>query len=408
MSSRTNWMGGHQLTLHEGARALIPAMVQAIDQARSSVHLETYIFHFEGVAQSLLEALLCAARRGVQVRVVVDGVGTPSCPAPWRDRLEQSGVQWQVYMPLGAWGLLIPSRWRRLHRKLCVVDGEVAFCGGINVLDDWLDPRHGVLSHPRLDFAVQVHGPLVRSVQDMLLQLWWRMQLMADVRGRRLPQALQSLRSGAHAEWNAAHAARSPLRGGVRATILWRDNVRHRANIERAYLKAIGEARHEIILANAYFLPGKRLRQSLILAARRGVRVRVLLQGRYEYFMQYHATRRVYRVLLAAGVDIHEYTTSFLHAKVAVVDAGHERSWATVGSSNLDPLSLLLAREANVLVQDAKFALQLQARLQAVMDHDSQPVMQNGLLHLPWTQRLRDALAYGLMRLALFLSGNRY
>ena len=408
MSRRTPWMGGHQLMLLEGARSLIPAMVQAIDQAHSSVHLETYIFHFEGVAQSLLDALVRAAQRGVSVRVVVDGVGTPSCPAEWRERLAQAGVQWRVYMPLGPWGLLIPSRWRRLHRKLCVVDGDVAFCGGINVLDDWLDPHHGPLSNPRLDFAVEVSGPLVRTVQDMLLQLWWRMQLVADMRGRNLPQALESLRSGAHAQWQAVRTVGEPVPEGVRAAVMWRDNVRHRASIERAYLKAIGEARQEIVLANAYFLPGRRLRQALVMAARRGVRVRVLLQGRYEYFMQYHATRPVYRFLLEAGVEIHEYKSSFLHAKVAVVDAGSERSWATVGSSNLDPLSLLLAREANVLVQDAQFSLQLSARLQAAIAHESQPVMMQGLMLLSWTQRLRDALAYGLMRLALFLSGNRY
>ena len=408
MSSRASWMDGHQLTLHEGARALIPAMVQAMDQARSSVHLETYIFDFEGIAQSLLEALVRTAQRGVTVRVVVDGVGTPNCPSPWRERLELSGVQWRVYMPLGPWGLLIPSRWRRLHRKLCVVDGKVAFCGGINVLDDWLDPRHGALSNPRLDFAVQVRGPLVGAVQDMMLQLWWRMQLVADVRERNLPQALQSLRSGAKAQWDAVRTHGAFQAEGVRAAVLWRDNVRHRASIERAYLKAIGAARYDIVLANAYFLPGRRLRQALTLAARRGVRVRVLLQGRYEYFMQYHATRPVYRELLAAGVEIYEYKTSFLHAKVAVVDPGHQRSWVTVGSSNLDPLSLLLAREANVLVQDAQFAQQLHMRLQAAMTHDSEPVLQQGLMRLPWTQRLRDALAYGLMRLALFLSGNRY
>ena len=408
MSSRTPWMAGHRLTLHEGARALIPAMVQAIDQARHSVHLETYIFHFEGIAQSLLDALVRAAQRGLAVRVVVDGVGTPVCPTPWREQLAQAGVQWRVYMPLGTWGLFIPSRWRRLHRKLCVMDGEVAFCGGINVLDDWLDPRHGALPNPRLDFAIQVQGPLVRSMQDMLLQLWWRMQLAVDVRGRKLPQALESLRAGAQAEWTAMRTPEPLVSGGMRATVLWRDNIRHRADIERAYRKAIGEARYEIVLANAYFLPGRRLRQALIMAAQRGVQVRVLLQGRYEYFMQYHAARPVYRQLLAAGVQIHEYKASFLHAKVAVIDAGHERSWATVGSSNLDPLSLLLAREANVLVQDAGFAQQLHDRLMAAIAHDSQAVQEQGLMRLPWTQRWLDRLAYGLMRLALFVSGNRY
>jgi cardiolipin synthase len=184
--------------------------------------------------------------------------------------------------------------------------------------------------------------------------------------------------------------------------------VLHRAQIERAYLRAIGTARHEIVIANAYFLPGRRLRQALIHAAQRGVRVRLLLQGRYEYFMQYHATRPVYGVLLAAGVEIYEYEASFLHAKVAVVDPNNDRPWATVGSSNLDPLSLLLAREANVVVADKAFARQLHQRLTCAMDEQSRPVVAEAYTQRPWPQRLRDRVAFGLMRLALFLSGNRY
>jgi cardiolipin synthase len=134
----------------------------------------------------------------------------------------------------------------------------------------------------------------------------------------------------------------------------------------------------------------------------------LLLQGRYEYFMQYHAARPVYGALLSAGVEIHEYTASFLHAKVAVVDADHDKPWATVGSSNLDPLSLLLAREANVVVADTAFAQQLHRRLNEVMAQQSQPVVASQDGQRPWHQRLRDWVAFGLMRLALFLSGKRY
>jgi cardiolipin synthase len=189
--------------------------------------------------------------------------------------------------------------------------------------------------------------------------------------------------------------------------LLLRDNVLHRNQIERAYLKAIGLARHEVLIANAYFLPGRRLRQALVHAARRGVRVRLLVQGRYEYFMQYHAARPVYGILLAAGVEIYQYDASFLHAKVAVVDAHHERPWATVGSSNLDPLSLLLAREANVVVADRVFAQGLHLRLSEVIATQSTPVAES-FKRLFWHQRWRDRVAFGLMRLALFITGHRY
>jgi cardiolipin synthase len=194
----------------------------------------------------------------------------------------------------------------------------------------------------------------------------------------------------------------------AKAGLLLRDNLLHRSLIEKAYRNAIGLARHEIVIANAYFLPGRKLRQALIHAAGRGVRVRLLLQGRYEYFMQFHAVRPVYGELLAAGIEIHEYTESFLHAKVAVIDAHHERPWATVGSSNLDPLSLLLAREANVVVADGAFAQQLHARLTRAIEQESQAVEARRFADRPLLQRVLDIMAYGLMRLMLFLTGKRY
>jgi cardiolipin synthase len=399
---------GHQIRLIEGGQDYFGALVAALNQARSHVLLETYIFDLHGEAVRVAEALERAALRGVRVWLVVDGVGTPQLPEVWRTRFAHAGVDWRIYAPLGTMGLLIPSRWRRLHRKLCVVDGHTAFCGGINILDDWYDPHHGSLARPRLDFAVSAQGELVGHIQDSMSQLWWRLQGAKHARERKLPQALHSFKSaGLPLPWKQP----LPLPDGSpppsRAALLLRDNVLHRSQIERAYLKAIGLARHEVLIANAYFLPGRRLRQALVHAARRGVRVRLLLQGRYEYFMQYHAARPVYGTLLAAGVEIYEYDASFLHAKVAVVDPDNERPWATVGSSNLDPLSLLMAREANVAVADRLFAQQLHQRLSEVIASQSTPVSAAfGQRH--WHQRLRDRLAFGLMRMALFLTGHRY
>jgi cardiolipin synthase A/B len=399
---------GHQIRLIEGGQDYFERLVSALDQARSHVLLETYIFDVHGEAVRVAEALERAALRGVRVWLVVDGVGTPELPELWRTRFTHAGVDWRIYAPLGTLGLLIPSRWRRLHRKLCVVDGHTAFCGGINILDDWYDPHHGSLAQPRLDFAVSAQGELVGHIQDSMTQLWWRLQGAQHARERKLPQALHSFKTaGLPLPWKQP----LPLPDGSpppsRAALLLRDNVLHRSQIERAYLKAIGLARHEVLIANAYFLPGRRLRQALVHAARRGVRVRLLLQGRYEYFMQYHAARPVYVTLLAAGVEIYEYDASFLHAKVAVVDPGNERPWATVGSSNLDPLSLLLAREANVVVADRLFAQQLYQRLSQVIASQSTPVSTT-FAQRRWHQRLRDRLAFGLMRLALFLTGHRY
>jgi cardiolipin synthase len=189
-----------------------------------------------------------------------------------------------------------------------------------------------------------------------------------------------------------------------RAGLLLRDNLRHRATIERAYRRAIGHAREEVIIANAYFVPGRRMRRALVSAAARGVKVRLLLQGRYEYFMQYYAARPIYGALLRAGVEIHEYAPSFLHAKVAVVDG----RWATVGSSNLDPLSLLLAREANVAVEDAAFCAELRGHLVQAMAQAGRAMNPAEYGHRPWRQRLMEHVALAVMRLALAVQGKKY
>jgi len=400
---------GHQIKLLQGGADFFPELIRALDAARSHIQLETYIFDFHGDGAYVAAALERAGRRGVRVWVVVDGVGTPKLKEEWRARFDSAGVEWRVYSPLGTLGLLIPSRWRRLHRKLCVVDGHVAFCGGINILDDLYDPQHGTLKSPRLDFAVCATGALVQQVQEATTQLWWRMQAVRHVRQQNFPEAFSSFRAaGLHMPWlhDTRHAHGDTL--VAKAGLLLRDNLLHRGQIEKAYRRAIGLARHDIVIANAYFLPGRKLRQALVHAALRGVRVRLLLQGRYEYFMQYHAARPVYRQMLEAGVEIYEYAESFLHAKVAVIDAQHDRPWATVGSSNLDPFSLLLAREANVVVADPFFAKRLREGLEEAMSTKSHRIMPQSLLERSQFQRAMDWIAFGLMRLAIWLTGNRY
>ncbi|HZY15843.1 MAG TPA: phospholipase D-like domain-containing protein, partial [Ramlibacter sp.] len=187
--------GGHHLQLLEGSRELFPALVVAIDAALAEVRLETYIFDFSSDSMEVAYALERAARRGVNVQVVVDGVGSSDVPAPLRHRLEFAGVQWQVYSPPGPFGLLWPGQWRRLHHKLCVVDAKVGFCGGINILDDFHDPNHGVLAAPRLDFAVQVTGPLVAAMHAAMERQWRRVVAVDRLRHARLRGSITSLRA---------------------------------------------------------------------------------------------------------------------------------------------------------------------------------------------------------------------
>ena len=409
---------GHALQLLRGAQQYFPALIRDIDQARREVRIETYIFDFTLGAGEVAQALVRAAQRAVSVFVLVDAVGSGTMPPAWRDSFKRSGVKFELFSPVGHLDIVDIRAWRRLHRKLCLIDGHVAYCGGINLLDDFHDPNHGALTEPRWDFCVRVTGPLTHDVHRALLQLWGRVSAVREAREHDISAAWHALRDSRFAlmEEEAPGLEPEPQFGTgdepstgkpgalARAALLLRDNVRNRTSIERAYRKAIGEARREVIIANAYFVPGARMRKALREAARRGVRVVLLLQGRYEYFMQYHPARAVYGMLLKEGVEIHEYAPSFLHAKVAVVDG----RWATVGSSNLDPLSILLAREANLVVEDEAFASQLRAEIMDAVQKGGVIVDPEIYARRPWRQRMLDLLAYGLMRLMLLLARRKY
>lgn len=377
------FLAGNQIELLQSGVEYFPALLQAIQGAQREILLETYIFESDATGQAVADALCAAALRGVCVRLMVDGFGAQGFVQSGLAEMAADGVEVLVFRreirPLA----LRRHRLRRLHRKLAVVDGRTAFVGGINIIDDVDMPGQ---SSPRFDFAVRVRGPLVAEVHESMARLW-RLVLWAGLR-RRL-QRLRWVRPG-HGQV-----------GEMRAAFLVRDNLRHRRAIENAYLEAIHAAQHEVLIANAYFFPGRAFRHALVSAAARGVKVTLLLQGRVEYWLLYHACRVLYPHLMAAGVAIVEYRKSFLHAKVAVVDG----DWATVGSSNIDPFSLLLAREANVVVRDPGFAAQLrQALRQAMADGGTE------LTPLEWRrqglwQRSLSWLAYGLLRMLLGLAG---
>ncbi len=405
----------HALHLLKGGAAYFPALIAAIDAARDEVLFETYIFDFTRSVVPVAEAFEAAARRGVAVRIVVDGIGTGEIPPEWQARWKAAGVHWRVYNPVGRWRMVIPKGWRRLHRKLCVVDGRVGFCGGVNLLDDHFDPNHGALDAPRFDFAVRVTGPLVEDMHDTATRLWKRLQVSREAGRHDLAGAVEAVVEAVEAGTDLADEAvkadvspppvESPGKGALAALVL-RDNVRFRRSIEGNYRIAIALAKREILIANAYFIPGLKLQRALVRAARRGVKVTLLLQGRYEYFLQYHASRAVYGALLAAGIEIIEHDASFLHAKVAVMDSD-DGSVATVGSSNLDPLSLLLAREANVFIRDDAFAAELRGHLLEAIEQGRR-VAAEAHAQWPLVARSRHWIAYAAVRAALFLTGTRY
>lgn len=364
-----DFVGGNSVHLLHGGDELFPAMHRAIGSARSQVWLASYIFNDDEAGREMSEVLRAAAQRGVAVQVVVDGFGCMATLPRLRAWLATPGLSLEVFRPLDRWSAwLQPGQLRRLHQKLCVVDDEVAFVGGINIIDDRNDLRHGRTDVPRLDFAVELRGPVVVPVQRMARALCvrarlgheWRDEVRTLARGKRpLASTLRLLR-----EWRGPRPAdASPLQGEallpVRVAFVVRDNLRQRRAIERSYIEALRGACESVDIACTYFYPGRGFRRALLNAAGRGVRVRLLLQGKVDYRLAGLAARVLYEELLSKGVRIFEYTPAFLHAKVAVVDD----SWATVGSSNIDPLSLLVNLEANAVVLDIDFARLLRRRI---------------------------------------------
>ena len=388
--SGSHQVAGNQLTLLQNGTAFFPQLCADIDAAQHSVNLETYIFAADETGRLIAAALKRAAARGVVVRLLLDGFGSAELPQLWVDDLRAAGIEMQWFRREISPFTFRRSRKRRLlrlHRKLAVIDGEVAFVGGINILNDI--PENSDFTMPRLDYAVRVQGAVAGEIHATMRHLWG---VVSWASFRRRGKEIERFVWG-----RAKHAATPDI------VFLLRDNLRHRRDIERAYLTAIAGAQREIIIANAYFLPGRAFRRALIYAARRGIRIMLLLQGKVEYRLQHYATRALYDQLLAAGIEIYEYQPSYLHTKVAVVDG----QWVTVGSSNIDPFSLLLAREANLAILDSGFAGELRANLLASISGDAVRIGEEHGRKRNFLSRMIARLSYGVVRLLIGLSGYR-
>lgn len=377
---------GNEIILVENGESYFPQLEAAIDAARGEVHLETYLFEDDRTGWRIADALARAARRGVVVKVLVDGFGG----RPFVDRimpvLEASGVAVRIYRREVKGMRIKRHRLRRMHRKIVMIDGEMAFVGGINIIDDFAP---GGPPQPRYDYMVRVRGPMLGDIAAALYRLWWLVSWAALKQRDFLPPPDPQVDARPY--------------GTTRAAFVIRDNLGHRRDIEEAYLQAISGAREEIVIACAYFFPGRRFRHELVEAAQRGVRIVLLLQGLADHPTLAYATRALYPYFLANGIGLFEYHRSYLHAKVAVVDG----RWSTVGSSNIDPFSLLLAREANVVVEDVAFSATLRASLERAMTDGAAELSRADWMRLPRMRRFASWLAYVFVRLAIGLAGFR-
>lgn len=366
--------------LHCGAE-YFPALIQAIDAAVFAVYLETYIFAADDTGREVGRALKRAAARGVRVYVLTDWIGTGrhQC-ALWHKELSAAGVYHRTFNPWFKRGL------SRTHRKMCVVDQKVAFLGGLNINDDMLDDNDASvrLPAPRWDFAVRIEGPLVGAIYHEITLQWDRVEGV-DFRTRweRLRETLTS--------------SAGPLNKPAAAALVVRDNLRNRRTIQKAYLQALGNARQSAWLANPYFAPNRKMRDALSAAARRGVKVTLLL-GVGQFTLQDAVAQSFYPKLLNSGVHIVEFRKTQLHGKVAVVDD----QWATVGSSNYDGLSLFVNQEANIVVNDAAFAKALREHIEHGVA-GGVPVKAEEFIKMPWYRRIWYRGAYLLYKNVLRL-----
>jgi len=370
---KSRWISGNWVRLLENGEEFFPAVFDAIRAARSEVIIETFILFEDKVGFELQTAVAEAAARGVRVDILVDGFGASDLTPEFMGKLVDAGVQLRSFDPSSRLFGFRTNVLRRMHRKLVVVDGQRAFVGGINYSADHLED-FGPLA--KQDYAVELEGPIVDDIHRFVLSG------LTPRPGTEAGQAAPTQR------------APSGAPGTVAALFVRRDNHDHRDDIERHYRAAIRSARKRVLIANAYFFPGYRLLREMRRAARRGVVVELILQGEPDMPIVKKVTGILYDHLQRDGVKIHEYCKRPFHGKVAVVDD----DWSTVGSSNLDPLSLALNLEANVILRDAAFAGHLRARLEHLIAHECTEVRPSANMGwAPW-QRLRSTLVFHFLR----------
>lgn len=381
---------GNRVRLLEDGKQTYEAMLGAIRGARHHVHLETYIFEDDETGELFAEALVARAKAGVKVRLIYDAVGSIGTPKSFFKQLSDAGVEVLEFNPIGKGG--IDGLNQRDHRKITVVDGRIAFLGGINISDVYGASSGGgrgsrgsgpvsaaevpVAERPWRDMQCSIEGPAVAEVQRAFLKQWARRRGEPVIADKAYYPTLSPV---------GPHVVRviegSPADEGVN-------------DMYAAFISAIDNAEKEVTLMNSYFVPHEELRRALRDAARRGVDVKLILPGHSDSWVTYYAGRSYYGELLDAGVKIYERRYRVLHAKSGMVDG----VWSTVGSTNLDWRSLLYNDEINVVVLGGDFA----GEMGAVLGRDiaaSEAITRETWAKRPLDARAKEAAAKAWARL---------
>jgi cardiolipin synthase len=337
-------VGGNRVEVLLNGEAIFPAQVEAIRAARRSITFATYWFQDGPVARELVDALVERCRAGVRTHLLLDSFGSLGMPGEYGEMLRKAGCHLVFFRPINPLKVEAIGRANnRNHRRILVTDGAVGFTGGSGVSRKWMGDGR-TEGHWR-DTDVRVEGPAVQYLQGAFAENW--LEATGEVLGgedyfpRLTPRArvfAQVVRS-------------SPAGGGV--------------SMYTMFLLAMASARKSILITNPYFLPDRKMFDTLLDAVERGVRVRVLVPGPIDHNLVRHASRRHYGKLFQAGVEIHEYRAALLHAKTLVIDG----VWATIGSTNLDNRSFALNDELNLVVYDRDIARRLEAIFEADVAH---------------------------------------
>lgn len=366
-----NFCKGNRVDLFVNGEEFFPQLQKRIEQAEHEIFIETFILANDKVGELLKEALIDAAKRGVWVSITADSWGSFYLDEEYILDLTEAGIVFQIYDPQPSWYRGRPKLFRRLHRKLAVIDGRYGFIGGINLCHD-----HMMNFGPggKQDYAVEVQGPVVKDMRQLCKSY------VRDADDQHLAEALDNLNS-------------PPVRGPSEIAFVSRDNRRHRSDIEKAYIDAIHAAKNRVWIANAYFFPGYRLLKALRKAAGRGVDVWIIVQGDPDIPFSLMVARTVYEKMIRSRIKVFEFCDRPLHAKIAIID----NEWSTIGSSNLDPLSLAFNLEANIIVKCQEFNTQLSEKI-TYLKQRSNSIESNWLKRRRWWLVIKDFLMYHALR----------
>ncbi|OLO07495.1 cardiolipin synthase B [Salinicola sp. MH3R3-1] len=330
---QATWKDGNRFELLPEGKRFWPAMREAIDGAQRHLWIELYLMESGELADRFIGVLTAAASRGVEVKLMLDGVGSMGLSRGDRQRLREGGVELRFFNPLSVTRL--GGNLMRDHRKLVLVDGTMAFTGGFGIVDEFVDAWYEV--------AVRVQGPVVEDWRRLFAQVWNSPLTRGGQTRTRLSTELPD-----------RHSPPETVAGGRRGRAIWGRGHRYQA-IRVSLQGRINTADRRLWLCTPYFVPTLSLRRALARAARRGIDVRLLLAGgHHDHPGIRYAGQRFYNRLLKAGVKIYEFQPTFIHAKFSVVD-----DWVSLGSCNFDHWSLQWNLEANQEIDDAGFAAEV-------------------------------------------------